>query len=231
LNSAYYIYTSNVDGQFEKAGFSPQQIVECHGSIHYLQCVDCSCVERIEKQLKAQISEEAKKMTDESPDNTNMRQLEKAKLIESMLWPSKDLSLHVNMDTFRIEEPQELPSCKHCGHLARPNILMFGDSDWWEGRETLQGLRFSDWNNKLRETGANIAIIELGAGTGVPTIRYLSEEVAGANTKIKAKLIRINKFESHMDPELEKTGHHVGLPMGALDALRQIRDVLESGNI
>ncbi len=32
------IYTSNVDGQFQKAGFSPNQIVECHGSIHYLQC-------------------------------------------------------------------------------------------------------------------------------------------------------------------------------------------------
>lgn len=33
-----YVYTSNVDGQFAKAGFAPEQIVECHGSILYAQC-------------------------------------------------------------------------------------------------------------------------------------------------------------------------------------------------
>ncbi|HJV76102.1 MAG TPA: Sir2 family NAD-dependent protein deacetylase [Noviherbaspirillum sp.] len=33
-----YVYTSNLDGQFQKAGFDALHIVECHGSIHYLQC-------------------------------------------------------------------------------------------------------------------------------------------------------------------------------------------------
>lgn len=33
------IFTSNVDGQFQKAGFSESQIHECHGSLHYLQCM------------------------------------------------------------------------------------------------------------------------------------------------------------------------------------------------
>ena len=32
------IFTSNVDGQFQKAGFREQDILECHGSIHHLQC-------------------------------------------------------------------------------------------------------------------------------------------------------------------------------------------------
>ncbi|MCC6532149.1 MAG: NAD-dependent deacetylase [Burkholderiales bacterium] len=37
-----FVYTSNVDGQFQKAGFDAQRIVECHGSIHFLQCSkDC----------------------------------------------------------------------------------------------------------------------------------------------------------------------------------------------
>ena len=35
-----FVFTSNVDGQFHKAGFDPQRIVECHGSIHHLQCVE-----------------------------------------------------------------------------------------------------------------------------------------------------------------------------------------------
>ena len=33
-------FTSNVDGQFQKAGFSDQHVAECHGSIHYLQCMN-----------------------------------------------------------------------------------------------------------------------------------------------------------------------------------------------
>jgi len=34
----YFIYTSNVDGAFQKAGFDEDKIVEVHGSIHHLQC-------------------------------------------------------------------------------------------------------------------------------------------------------------------------------------------------
>jgi len=38
-----FVFTSNVDGQFQKAGFDENRIVEIHGSIHYLQCsVPCS---------------------------------------------------------------------------------------------------------------------------------------------------------------------------------------------
>lgn len=34
----YMVCTSNVDGQFEAAGFAPDRIYTCHGSIHLLQC-------------------------------------------------------------------------------------------------------------------------------------------------------------------------------------------------
>ena len=40
-----FVYTSNVDGQFQKAGFVEEQIHECHGSLHYLQCIDVCCRE------------------------------------------------------------------------------------------------------------------------------------------------------------------------------------------
>lgn len=36
----YFIFTSNVDGAFQKAGFSDSKILECHGSIHHVQLVD-----------------------------------------------------------------------------------------------------------------------------------------------------------------------------------------------
>lgn len=34
----YSVFTSNVDGQFQRAGFSSSRIHECHGSIHHMQC-------------------------------------------------------------------------------------------------------------------------------------------------------------------------------------------------
>jgi NAD-dependent SIR2 family protein deacetylase len=34
----WFVVTSNVDGQFQKAGFAEENILEVHGSIHHLQC-------------------------------------------------------------------------------------------------------------------------------------------------------------------------------------------------
>lgn len=36
-NNNYFVFTSNVDGQFQKAGFDEEKIVEVHGSIHHVQ--------------------------------------------------------------------------------------------------------------------------------------------------------------------------------------------------
>ena len=37
-----FVYTSNVDGHFQRAGFAPENILECHGSLNHLQCLaDC----------------------------------------------------------------------------------------------------------------------------------------------------------------------------------------------
>ena len=45
-NDNYFVYTSNVDGQFQKAGFDENKIVECHGSISHTQCLN-SCSQTI----------------------------------------------------------------------------------------------------------------------------------------------------------------------------------------
>jgi NAD-dependent SIR2 family protein deacetylase len=33
-----FVFTSNVDGHFQRAGFDADRVLECHGSIRYLQC-------------------------------------------------------------------------------------------------------------------------------------------------------------------------------------------------
>ncbi len=41
-----FVYTSNVDGHFQAADFSEDRIVECHGTIHTLQCAT-PCSDRL----------------------------------------------------------------------------------------------------------------------------------------------------------------------------------------
>lgn len=43
---AGFVYTSNVDGHFQTAGFPEERIYECHGSLQFLQC-SRACHDRI----------------------------------------------------------------------------------------------------------------------------------------------------------------------------------------
>jgi NAD-dependent SIR2 family protein deacetylase len=38
MSHGYFVFTSNVDGQFQRAGFHSDRIVEIHGAIDWLQC-------------------------------------------------------------------------------------------------------------------------------------------------------------------------------------------------
>ena len=38
--NGYFVFTSNVDGHFQKAGFPEDRVVECHGSLNYLQAIN-----------------------------------------------------------------------------------------------------------------------------------------------------------------------------------------------
>lgn len=40
LPKGAFVFTSNVDGQFQQAGYDEDRICEIHGSIHHLQCID-----------------------------------------------------------------------------------------------------------------------------------------------------------------------------------------------
>jgi NAD-dependent SIR2 family protein deacetylase len=41
--SGGFVFTSNVDGRFQKAGFPDDHLFECHGSIHFPQCGEACC--------------------------------------------------------------------------------------------------------------------------------------------------------------------------------------------
>lgn len=125
-----FVFTSNVDGHFLKAGLRDDQVYEVHGTIHHWQCLD-DC--------------------------------------EGDLWAAPERLMPV--DVARCQLLGELPRCRHCGQLVRPNILMFGDSGWQERRSLRQEKAYEAW---LDEPG-RLVILEVGAGLAVPTCRYESE--------------------------------------------------------
>lgn len=58
-SAGYFVFTSNVDGHFQKVGFAPDRIVECHGSIQRFQCTACCTDEIGMPQMKSSTSTKA----------------------------------------------------------------------------------------------------------------------------------------------------------------------------
>ena len=162
------VFTSNVDGQFQKAGFT--DVAEVHGSIHHLQCT-LPC--------------------------------------RADIWPS-DQDVTIDPETMRATG--DLPTCPSCGSLARPNILMFGDAHWVPDRSRAQLDALGAWRRTRK-----LAVVEIGAGQAVPTVRRHAELASAAT----GSLIRVNPRE----PEI-RHNRGVSLPMGALEALTGINERL-----
>lgn len=68
-----FVLTSNVDGQFQKAGFDEQNMFEIHGSIHHLQCTSSRCNTSVwsAKDLSVEVDEERCMLVSPLPICTN----------------------------------------------------------------------------------------------------------------------------------------------------------------
>ena len=167
-----FAFTSNVDGQFERAGWDAGQVYEVHGSIHWLQCTaPCS----------------------------------------DAVWSADGVDVEVDERDFRAVGP--LPECPRCGCVARPNILMFGDYGFLESRSWQQSRVYDDW--RRTHGGPGLVVIEIGAGSAVPTVRVESE----SHLRLGADaLVRINPREA------EGPSGTVPIPEGAARALTMIEE-------
>lgn len=67
----YFVFTSNVDGHFRKAGFNNDLIYECHGSIHHVQCVERCTVEIYEVSFSVTVDPQTLKLSSPLPSCPN----------------------------------------------------------------------------------------------------------------------------------------------------------------
>lgn len=172
------VFTSKVDGHFQKTGFVPEHMHECHGSIHHLQCMEeCS----------------------------------------SGVWRADDFQPDVDEEQCRLKN--EPPHCPACGELARPNILMFGDWNWVHGRREAQRRMEEIWFDKVAASLGNVAIVEIGAGTAIPSVRNFSHRIS---REYGARIIRVNPREPQVP-----SSRDVGIATGSLEALMAIDKAID----
>ena len=171
LPNGSFVVTSNVDGQFQKAGFADNQVLEVHGSIHRLQCMQ-PC--------------------------------------HAHVWSADAVEPRTDDAACEWIGPR-LPTCPRCRGLARPNILMFNDGGWVDTYATIGRAWLERWLERAR----TFVVLEIGAGTGLPTIRRMGRSLG-------VPLIRINPLISgNEDAE-------VVLAHGALAGLQGLRQELET---
>ena len=132
----------------------------------------------------------------------------------SAIWPAD--AFEPRVDVTRCMLLGELPACPHCGGLARPNILMFGDWDWIETRRDAQARRMQQWLAGVRRP----LVIELGAGVDIATVRHFSRRVV---VQHGGALVRINPRAPQLDGL-----PGVGIAGGALQVLSRIDALLKA---
>ena len=107
--------------------------------------------------------------------------------------------------------------CPECNSVARPNVMMFGDWEWNRDMSVEQQRRYEYWVRSVKEKESRVAIIEIGAGTGLPAVRRESEALL---QRLNGRLIRINTRE----PEAPQGSISIALP--ALQALQEMDGAL-----
>ena len=135
------------------------------------------------------------------------------------IWPLGDYRPTLTAD---LRAEGDLPQCKHCGGLARPNILMFGDWGWLSDRSDAQKENFERQYEAVDQASdKKIVVMEIGAGLDVPTVRRFSESFlykAPGTT-----VIRINPHDSKSNTE-----GLITLPFKALNALQELDSLLSN---
>lgn len=144
------------------------------------------------------------------------------------VWETGDVIDQLEIDSSTKCAKNPLPRCKFCGKLARPNVLMFGDPHYLDTRQALQDAMYLEWKDKQKaRKDRNVLVIEIGAGTAVPSVRMESEYVA---QQLDATVIRINPEESSVSGcrGKHKAKHLAVATWDSLGFLRSVDDELKA---
>ncbi len=131
----YFVFTSNVDGQFQKAGFDENKITEVHGSINHFQCIE-NCNKDIWKDEDTFIKIDTKtfRATNKLPKCPNCGAIARPNILMFGDW--NWISDRTDVQSFRLqnwldnidENGYKLVILEFGAGLAVPTIRFFGEN-------------------------------------------------------------------------------------------------------
>jgi NAD-dependent SIR2 family protein deacetylase len=192
-----FVYTSNVDSHFEKAGFPRCRIHAIHGEQEWWQCAEGECKSPIMRPppgFRFVVNQDTM-LAMKGPalgGSSTIKATEGTAASPGAAANAKESGTTSSPSPFSSNHPR----CTECGSFMRPNILMFGDSDWrrerteqevwWEWKQRIIALCRSNPTHRL-------VILELGCGKNVPSIKCGAQSLA-RDLPGQASVVRINNW-------------------------------------
>ena len=145
-----FVFTSNIDGYFRRAGLDDKRLYESHGSFDLLQCTSYGA----EHACRATVWPRA-------PGDARPSRSRRA------------------ADGALVADLARVPRCAECGAYARPNIshVTDDDADVCPERKAPARARLEAFLRRAKR-GKGLVILEIGAGTSAHSLRVDSELVA-----------------------------------------------------
>jgi hypothetical protein len=227
--SRFFCFTSNVDAHSLHA-FPPEEVYECHGNSEMWQCASPLCASALKKDSAG--DEAVAKGRWRAPQGLRFHVDPQSRLAPTgppAVAAAAPVGSKQAFDAVAFEGNR--PRCVRCGGKARPSILMFEDCGW-VGNSRARKL-FQAWSNGILQLGdraakqgsrpPRLAILEIGAGANVTTVRRTSEGLLqdALAHGISPMLVRVN-LEYPLADEDSCRKYTLPLLCTGLDAVRRM---------
>lgn len=241
---AFFSYTSNVDAHWLAAGFGEGEVHEIHGNAETWQCARGRC----HGLSHPRDGDEEEALQSEEDEGSQAAEAAAARCYFDGRWCAPPSHRFQVDEVSRLSasgsplveasaavgsgQPHDAtaftsnwPRCVACGGHARPAILMFGDHSYVEDDPSCN--RWEEWRGALccmaAERKWKVAILELGCGGNVTTVRMQTESTLEelCSAGVDAALIRVNP-ELPLADDTSLEGRVLPLLSGGLDAVRRI---------
>jgi NAD-dependent SIR2 family protein deacetylase len=127
----YFVFTSNVDGQFQKAGYDENKIVEVHGSINHFQCSK-NCTNQIwkDRDTFVEIEKESFRACGELPTCLNCGEIARPNILMfgDWGWNSQRTDIQSHRLQSWLDSASKIVILEFGAGLSVPTIRFFGEN-------------------------------------------------------------------------------------------------------
>ena len=150
-----YVFTSNVDGQFQTAGFSETRVAECHGAIRRMQCLG-NCAGRVWSAdgFEPDVDEETSRLRNALPRCPTCGGLARPNILmfDDVEWLGHRYEAAVNrahewvqsverLVIIEIGAGRAIPPVRRFGERSGGRLIRIGPDDWKVSRRSAVGLQ------------------------------------------------------------------------------------------